>query len=577
VDEPAPALDLIPPSDRPQASPLEDEDLTAPTHAGDPGGPAATLPFGHAGLAPRQAVRDYILISRFAQGGCGDLWEGSQLAFPRTVALKRIREDLVNGTLGDSEYAAQLQRAFLQEALTTAVLEHPNIIPVYDFTLDEEGRPLLSMRLIRGRRWDEMMKEDRRLPQAEYLERHLPIIVSVGNAVAYAHSKGVIHRDLKPSQVMIGEFGEVYLMDWGLALVVDEEKFFSHHPELRHADVVPTKRNNPPLGGTPSYMAPEQADVDATRLSYPTDVFLLGATLYYVLTGCPPRRLGDGAVDSSRLLQVPIVPAVRIRPDWDIPEELDAICRKALQLDPSERQQSVRSLIDAVQGWLTGADKRRESEILTDRTERKLQSVGTDYQALADCESMLTRAIGLWPQNRRAERLLQHTILLYAEAAVGNEDLNLAQALATRLKSARQRDTILNEVRAIESLGAMAESEAEEAANAIRELSEANRRALGKLQVVEQQSALQAATLRGLLEALETLVARMPTNPELWVPFAEAMLKLPPEAYPASKRIRAIVTRMENLARRQGNLAIAERLAAAVGGSDAPDSMPHTS
>jgi len=412
----------------------------------------------------------YVLLRQFAQGGCGEVWEGSQVVFPRVVALKKIRPDLLSAYTHDEEMKQQVYRSFLQEALTTAVLEHPNIVPVYDFHMDQTGEPLLSMRLIRGRRWDHLIYEDRNLPRAQYLERHLPILVSVGHAVAYAHSKGVLHRDLKPSQVMIGEFGEVYLMHWGLALVVDEDLFFQDFPDLRAEAVAPVRGGNPPLGGTPAYMAPEQAEMDPWKLGYFTDVFLLGATFYYVLTGTPPRRSTQQELDASGLLALPIEAPNVIRPEWDIPNELADICMKALERNPLARHATAKSFVEEIQSWVSGASKRRESETLTRNAMDLLQQPRPDYATLLECQSNLIRAIGLWSQNRDAQRLLETATQAFAEMALAKDDLNLARLMASRVRSLEVRDELLNEITANERLAKLAEAEAEEAEVHIREL-----------------------------------------------------------------------------------------------------------
>ncbi|MBI1291871.1 protein kinase [bacterium] len=457
--------------------------------------------------------RQYELLRQFAQGGCGEVWEGSQVVFPRIVALKKIRPDLLAAYVGDQEMKQQVYRSFLQEALTTAVLEHPNIVPVYDFHMDSTGEPLLSMRLIRGRRWDQMIHDDRNMPRPEYLERHLPILVDVAQAVAYAHSKGVIHRDLKPSQVMIGEFGEVYLMDWGLALVVDEDLFFRDFPDLRVDCVAPTRSANPPLGGTPAYMAPEQAEMDPWKLGYFTDVFLLGSTFYYMLTGLAPRRSTQPELDASGLLALPIDPPRILRPEWDIPPELADICMKAINVDPTKRHGSAREFVEALQSWVTGASKRRESEGLTVSAAELLARARGDYGNLTECQSSLIRALGLWPENREAERLLQACTRTFAESALQKDDLNLARLMASRLRDHEAREEIMNEVIATERLAKLAEAEAEEAEVHIREL-----RASGDL--VQQELLnleLRATALQGaansLIAALAAIVGAMESAP----------------------------------------------------------------
>jgi hypothetical protein len=417
------------------------------------------------------------------------------------------------------------------------------------------------MRLIRGRRWDQMIHDDHNLPRPEYLERHLPILVDVAQAVAYAHSKGVIHRDLKPSQVMIGEFGEVYLMDWGLALVVDEDLFFRDFPELRADCVAPTRGANPPLGGTPAYMAPEQAEMDPWKLGYFTDVFLLGSTFYYMLTGLAPRRSTQQELDASGLLALPIEAPHFIRPEWDIPSELGAVCMKALAVNPAERFDSAREFVEAVQAWVTGASKRRESEVLTARADAQLATAEGDYGILTDCQSNLTRALGLWPQNREAERLLQESIRVFAESALVQVDLNLAKLMASRITHPETRAELVNEIVATERLAKLAEAEAEEAEVHIREL-----RASGDM--IQQEvlnlelrvNALQNVT-NSLVSALSVLVAQMETaSPSVLAPVADSLLALHVGLLPRDGQGAKLYQKAASLCDKAGLRAEAERL-----------------
>src|SRR5690606_27022124 len=148
---------------------------------------------------------------------------GVQHTLNRVIAIKRVRDDIYDKAREHSRSSSYCEIGFRHEALTTGALDHPNIVPVYDFGEDENGRPILAMKLVRGKPWDVIMWDDYNDPTSEFLSKHLQIFISVAQAVAFAHSRGVVHRDIKPSQVMVGEFGEVVLMDWGLALVYDRE------------------------------------------------------------------------------------------------------------------------------------------------------------------------------------------------------------------------------------------------------------------------------------------------------------------------------------------------------------------
>jgi hypothetical protein len=398
-----------------------------------------------------------------------------------------------------------LTKAFVQEALMTAILEHPNVVPVYDFSIGSDGQPILAMRWIRGRRWDIQICADATMPRADYLDKHLPTLISVAQAVAYAHSKGIIHRDLKPSQVMIGEFGEVYLMDWGLAMVVDEDVFFKLHPELRDS-VIPKKSGDIPLGATPKFMAPEQASSDLNQLGLFTDVFLLGATMYYLLTGRAPREDSQARLDFTTLRKEQILAPNAVADDLDVPEELSRICMKALSPDPTKRHATAKEFLSELVAYQSGASKRRDSEAITARASALLCVDRRDYAVLSDCENLLNRAIGLWPGNRQADQLRQEVLLEFATLALDSGDLMLARVLALRLEPGETREEILNEVNANQQLTLLAEQEALDAERRIQELSKSSEMIERRVVDLEVKLAQSQRVTRWVLTALRSVL-----------------------------------------------------------------------
>ena len=214
-------------------------------------------------------------------GGFGEVWQAVQVSLDRVVALKRPRR---SSTLPDRVTAATARlgaHLFRQEALVTAQLDHPSIVPVHDLGVDGEGEPVLAMKFVEGRLWTDVIEEQlQTLPVPEFLARNLPILVSVAQAVAYAHARDIVHRDIKPANVMVGEFGEVFLTDWGLAV------------RLAPASAGPEGEAPVPVAcpaGTAAYMAPEQTEPTADRIGPWTDLYLLGGTLYTLLTGKTPH------------------------------------------------------------------------------------------------------------------------------------------------------------------------------------------------------------------------------------------------------------------------------------------------
>ena len=248
-------------------------------------------------------IRDrYTLTSLHAKGGIGQVWLARDTGLNREVALKELRPDR-------SDNDAVLRR-FLQEARITGQLDHPGVVPVYDLaqgeTVQGEHRPYYTMRFIRGRTLTEAIasyhvKRESGEARRTDLLALIQAFVGVCNTVAFAHSRRVIHRDLKGQNIVLGEFGEVVLLDWGLAKLVDHDgQEAEPDAEFDPTETAPYQRSDmgaePGLTaagqvmGTPAYMAPEQAEGRIDRIGRLTDVYGLGAILYDILAGQPPFR-----------------------------------------------------------------------------------------------------------------------------------------------------------------------------------------------------------------------------------------------------------------------------------------------
>lgn len=398
--------------------------------------PRPAPPSGLTPLSHRFAFRQPI-----ASGGHGEVWEALQVSLRRVIAVKRIKED----NLTPAEQLA-LEWSFHQEALTAAHLEHPNIVPVYDLGQDESGRPLLAMKLVKGSLWNDLLRQDfRALPTYEYLVTHIPILIQVAQAVAFAHSHGIVHRDLKASQVMIGRHGEVLLMDWGLAMAYQPEQseaansplFDNHDSPLFH----PT---NP--AGTPSCMAPEQTEKSPARLGPWTDVYLLGGMLYHLLTG----RCVHSAADSESAYRLAakghVIAPEQAAPGREIPKALSELAMRALAAEPDQRVVSAWEFAFALRDYLTGADKRRESLQLHAQVAEQLEASDVGYAALTEALNQLDRCLVLWPENRAAEQLRRSVLGRYAWAALANRDLTLARLQAERLPRDPEQQLLVREI-----------------------------------------------------------------------------------------------------------------------------------
>ena len=305
-------------------------------------------PFARPAIGMLGAHRRYEEREVLGSGGMGYVIKAFDRVLHREVAIKVLPPDCLLDRL-ESE-------RFIQEARITGKLEHPHIVPVYDFGETENGVRYICMKLVQGETLERLLSElsSDRL-ETEQLADLLEIFVKVCDAVAYAHSHGVIHRDLKPGNVMISDFGQVYVVDWGLAL--------AQHSE--HADLVgrdeealfikdyDSDENGSPVG-TLCYMAPEQLQGDAARIDERTDVFGLGGILYQILTGTPPRTLRDQSLVVARGVEQQVVaPETQVEGNL-LPCELSRIAMRALAYEPEERYSSVRELKTDIERFQRG-------------------------------------------------------------------------------------------------------------------------------------------------------------------------------------------------------------------------------
>ena len=310
-------------------------------------GPDGTRDPGPAGDPVPTVAARYVGLEPHARGGLGEVFTATDTELRRVVALKRIRD----GRADD----APSRRRFLLEAEVTARLEHPGIVPVYGLFHDDAGRPCYAMRFIEGQTLDAALRGYHAgPPDPVAFRRLLRAFVQACETIAYAHSRGVLHRDLKPQNVMLGKFGEAVVVDWGLAKIVGRS---GGGPDAEgEATLRPSgdsSEDETAMGsavGTPAYMSPEQAAGRWDVTGPASDVYNLGAMLYALLTGRAPLEKGNWP-EMQQKIQRGLFPRPR-EVKADVPRPLEAVCLRAMALDPPARYPSARALAAEVELWL---------------------------------------------------------------------------------------------------------------------------------------------------------------------------------------------------------------------------------
>jgi hypothetical protein len=315
------------------------------------------------GLPP--ASTDFVARGVLGRGGMGVVRLAQQRSLERDVAVK---------TGGKSERA---MRALVREARITGGLEHPNVVPVHALGIDREGAPVLVMKRIEGVAWRTLIHDDEHeawrpllAGHGDRTRAHIEILAQVARALVFAHDRGVVHRDVKPQNVMIGRFGEVYLLDWGVAMRLDERAI-----------------EPPGIVGTPGYLAPEMARGDARLIGAHTDVYLLGATLYEVLTRKPPHDAPNAlaALVGALVGEPPAVPA-------DAPRELVQLVRSAMARDPVDRLESAEAFREELARYLVTREADRVHQEGRAALARAEERIAVDGPAAPDAFRALIEA-----------------------------------------------------------------------------------------------------------------------------------------------------------------------------------------
>ncbi|MEM9865292.1 MAG: serine/threonine-protein kinase [Myxococcota bacterium] len=319
------------------------------------------------GVALEEKIRD---------GGMSTVLRGKQLSLRRNVAVKTSQSD------------AECAR-LLSEAYVIGALEHPNIVPIHDLLMDPQGRPQLVLKHVEGRSWLDILDSGEAVAEfgSDPVERALRIGIEVSLALSYAHERGVVHRDIKPANIMVGNFGEVYLLDWGLAAA------FAYDPRTAELPRLPERE----LVGTPAYMAPEQYRGNREEIGPWTDVYLLAGTLLHALTGQPPWvRNAQGERERTQL------------PATTSPGLVELFA-KAMATRPVERFQSAEAFRKALESYR----QQRGSRALSLKARQTAEAataasrVGNEEaaeRAATEAEVLFRAALAEWPDNPVAKR-----------------------------------------------------------------------------------------------------------------------------------------------------------------------------
>ena len=366
--------------------------------------------------AQPDASGDLVVVGELGHGGMGTVLLARQATLDREVAVKVPLKSA----------SASLVRSLVREARTTGSLEHPGIIPVHAIVYNAEGLPALVMKRVEGVSWSTILEDPEDPLWAKVstsgkdrLETNLIIFMQVCNAVAFAHRQGVLHRDIKPANILIGEYGEVYLADWGVAL----------RKEARETP------HQPSLVGTPVYFAPEMCTGDDAAMDERTDVYLLSATLYQVLAGTPPHAGYGRPMDT---LTSAWEGAFRPLPA-EVPIELAELCLKGLASRKEDRFQSAHELRDAVAAFLRHRSGRRLATAAAAslmKLTAALARLGTEapareavYPLVSECRFGFMQALAEWPDNAQAREGLSRCLEQAAWFEIHNRNSAAARAL----------------------------------------------------------------------------------------------------------------------------------------------------
>ena len=361
---------------------------------------------------------DLAIVRTIGEGGMGRVHLARQRSLDRDVAVKTLKENA----------SPAATAGLFREARLTGALEHPGVIPVHALGVDARGGPLLVMKRVEGVDWATLLGNAEHplwsilTANVDRLAANLGILTHVCRTIEFAHSRGILHRDIKPENVMVGSYGEVYLVDWGIATPLEG-------PSTTEG-----------IAGTPAYMAPEM--FFGAKLDERTDLYLLGATLHEVLTG---RSRHDGR-DIMQVLQS-VAAAKPVAYDASVPELLGALCNAATAREPSARPKDVRAFRDQIAEFL----QRRSALALSDAASERLSllngllggatateapsDLATAYQLATEARFGFVQSLREHPKHAAASAGLRASILALVELEIRQKHADTAEALLREVES----------------------------------------------------------------------------------------------------------------------------------------------
>lgn len=373
---------------------------------------------------PIKPAPDYRLNKKLGEGGMGVVYVAQQASLGREVVFKTLKpmptaqQDKLKASGQFKSVNTHRSQMFVSEAVVTADLFHPNIVPIYDMGEAPDGSLFYTMKWVRGTGWNKLIKE-------LDLEGNLEVLMKISDAIAFSHSRNIVNRDLKPENVMIGEFGEVNVLDWGLALPFGEGK-----------DRLPLAVTAGLGAGTPAYMPPELITGPLNKIGPAADIYLLGAMLFEAVTGQPPHDFQMMHTQSAtqKLAEIRRVVCENVIRQTDVKGELIDIALKAMATKAQDRyptviefQQAIReyqkhaasrTLVDRAREF-TGAAK--PNQAATDQHAQQVHGYANYQNALA----LFNESLREWPNNNEARDGLTETQLHFAQLALSNGDFDL--------------------------------------------------------------------------------------------------------------------------------------------------------